>query len=155
MQLRNHVRRRKQRENPRQKNTSNTCTLPSCRCEAPRRLTQAVAAGKPERMQIYPYTAKFARKILRHQSTPATVLNQRNMYQKKCTANAAPSQLQHYETVPAPDFSPGKRVFKPARTLPPTMMGFSPGENAQFCDLNHSRTSHRSHIRARLRPCRK
>src|ERR1700689_804531 len=79
MSSRNHVRRRrKQRENPRQKNTSNTCTSPSCCCEAPRRLTQAVAAGKPERMQIYPPIAEFARKILRRQNvrnqTPAAVL---------------------------------------------------------------------------------
>jgi hypothetical protein len=54
--------------------------------------------------------------------------------------------------VPAPDYlaaasiSPGERVFKPARTLPPAMTGFSPGENAQFRDLNHSRMSHHSHV---------
>ena len=29
------------------KKAGNTCTLPRCCCEAPRRLTQAVAAGKP------------------------------------------------------------------------------------------------------------
>jgi hypothetical protein len=34
--------------------------------------------------------------------------------------------------VPAPDFSPGERVFKPARTLPYIAPGFSPGGGASI-----------------------
>ena len=35
---------------------------------------------------------------------------------------------KRYRAVPAPDFSPGKRAFKPARTLYLATTGFSPGE---------------------------
>ena len=37
-------------------------------------------------------------------------------------------QLDPCQAVPAPDFSPGKRAFKPARTLYLATTGFSPGE---------------------------
>jgi hypothetical protein len=55
---------RKTRRGPRQKNIKYYKSSSGC-CEAPRRLTKAVAADKPGRKQIYPPTAKCATEILR------------------------------------------------------------------------------------------
>jgi hypothetical protein len=107
------------------KNTSNACTSPSCYCEAPSRLTQAVAASKPERMQIYPPTAEFASKNLRPSSVRKTTASHR-LEPVICTSKNA-LRTQHQvswntcQSVPAPDFQSGERVFKPAHadTLAP------------------------------------
>jgi hypothetical protein len=45
----------------------------------------------------------------------------------------------------SPGLQSGERAFKPAERFISQRLGFSPGENAQFCDPNRSRTSHRSH----------
>jgi hypothetical protein len=139
MRSRNHVRRRKRGETQGRKNTSNTCTSPSCYCEAPSRLTQAVAAGKPERMQIYPHTVEFASKNLRPRS-----VRKKNASHRLPTAHASWGSYRRDHPISVKKHA--LRTQHQVSRIEFLRRVFSPGENAQFRDLNHSRTSHRSHV---------
>ena len=65
----------------------------------------------------------------------ATVITLRLYSATSLVANVVCDRLQ-YDPCQPRTFSPGKRVFKPARTFILQLPGFSPGENAQSFPIN-------------------